>query len=262
MSKNDNVLIVSTQENFFVNGIEFKLKSFGFNGIFVPTDFETLMEYSDQADLIIYYMDEHVYEHVKLHTLFKDMVMVQQKQLILIGEKTEYEVVTRDVSDKYILKWFERPFDMMELMNLVGAYFRGETEVDISQKHILIIDDDVTYMEMLKNWLKDEYLVTLTPSAVKALPYLQRKRMDLVLLDYEMPDMSGPEFLKQLHEAPVNNDIPVMFLTGHGDKESVLNALGQKPVAYMLKTIDNKALHKKLGSFFNSLKNNKKKEED
>ena len=257
MSRRDTALIVSSQENFFVNGIEFKLKSFGFNGIFVPADFETLMEYSDQADLIIYYMDDHVYEHVKLHSLFKDMVIAHNKQLILIGEKTEYEAVTKDVSEKYILQWFERPFDMVELMNLVAAVFRGEISIDVSQKHILIIDDDVTYMEMLKNWLKDEYLVTLTPSAVKALPYLQRKRMDLVLLDYEMPEMSGPEFLKELHAAPVNNDIPVMFLTGHQDKESVLNALGQKPEGYMLKPIDNKTLHKKLGSFFNSRNNAK-----
>ncbi len=250
MSKKDTVLIVSTQENFFVNGIEFKLNSFGFNGIYVPCDFETLMQYSDHADLIIYYMDEHVYEHVKIHTLLKDMVMASGKQIILIGERTEYEAVTRDLSEKYILKWFERPFDMLKLMNLVGAFFRGETSIDISQKHILIIDDDVTYMEMIKNWLKDEYLVTLTPSAVKALPYLQRKRMDLIILDYEMPEMSGPEFLKQLHEAPVNNDIPVVFLTGHQDKESVMNALGQKPDGYLLKTIDNKTLHKKLGSYF------------
>ena len=257
MSKKDTVLIVSTHENFFVNGIVFKLKSFGFEGVYAPADFETLMEYSDLADLIIYYMDEHVYEHVKLHSLFKDLIIAKNKQLILIGENSEYEAVTKDVSEKYILQWFERPFDMLELMNLVGAYFRGETSIDVSQKHILIIDDDVTYMEMLKNWLKDEYLVTLTPSAVKALPYLQRKRMDLILLDYEMPEMSGPDFLKELHEAPVNNDIPVMFLTGHQDKQSVMNALGQKPEGYMLKTIDNKMLHKKLGAFFNSRNNPK-----
>ena len=251
MSVKDTVLIVSTQENFFVNGIEFKLKAAGYKGEFCPAIFDELAMRRDTADLVIYYTDEHVFEHVKLHALLKDMVATQGKQLIVIGEKLEYEAMLGAVSQKYILKWFERPFDMKKLLELVDAYFSGETSaVDTSQKQILIIDDDVTYMEMLKNWLKDEYLVTLTPSALKALPWLTRKRVDLILLDYEMPELSGPEFLKQLHEADVNNDIPVMFLTGHQDRNSVMTALGQKPAGYMLKTIDNKTLHKKLGSFF------------
>ncbi len=250
-NKANSVLIVSTMENFFVNGIEFKLKSIGLNSFYVPAKFDDLAEHREMANLIIYYTDEHVYEHVKLHALLKELVMSGGKQLIVIGERTEYEQVLSGIGEKYILKWFERPFDMNELLNLVGAFSRGEIlSVDTSQKQILIIDDDVTYMEMLKNWLRDEYLVTLTPSATKALPWLSRKRVDLIILDYEMPDLSGPEFLRQLRQQSTNNDIPVMFLTGHQDRESVMTALDQRPVDYMLKTIDNKTLHKKLSSFF------------
>ena len=248
----EKVLIVSSQENFFVRGIELKLKSVGFEGIFVQASFDDLAEYRDQSDLIIYYLDEHVFEHIKLHTLLKELVINDKKQTILIGERNEYEAAIGGIGAKNILKWFERPFDMMELCNLVGAFFRGETKTEETnvQKTIMIIDDDVTYMEMLKNWLRDEYLVILTPSALKALPYLERKRVDLILLDYEMPEISGPEFLKQLRLAEVNSDIPVMFLTGHQDKQSVMTALDQRPSGYMLKTIDNKTLHKKLDSFF------------
>ena len=255
----DMVLIISSQENFFVRGIELKLKAAGYDGMYVHAGFDDLAEHRDHAGLLIYYMDDHVMEHVKLHSLLKELVLKENKQLILIGANTEYEFAAGGIGKKNILHWFERPFEMGELVELVAAFFRGETaQIEVAaQKTIMIIDDDVTYMEMLKNWLKDEYLVTLTPSAVKALPYLQRKRMDLILLDYEMPEMSGPDFLKELHEAPVNNDIPVMFLTGHQDKQSVMNALGQKPEGYMLKTIDNKMLHKKLGAFFNSRNNPK-----
>ncbi len=44
--------------------------------------------------------------------------------------------------------------------------------------------------------------------------------------------------------------IPVMFLTGHGDKDSVLSVVGLSPVDYLLKTIDKETLLKKLDDFF------------
>ena len=44
--------------------------------------------------------------------------------------------------------------------------------------------------------------------------------------------------------------IPVMFLTGHGDRESVLSVVGLSPVDYLLKTIDKDTLLQKLADFF------------
>ena len=48
----------------------------------------------------------------------------------------------------------------------------------------------------------------------------------------------------------VTGQIPVMFLTGHGDKESVLSVVGLSPVDYLLKTIDKNSLLEKLKHFF------------
>ena len=48
------------------------------------------------------------------------------------------------------------------------------------------------------------------------------------------------------------DSIPVMFLTGHGDKESVLSVVGLKPADYLLKTIDKDTLLEKLAAFFKS----------
>ena len=44
--------------------------------------------------------------------------------------------------------------------------------------------------------------------------------------------------------------IPVMFLTGHGDRESVLSVVGLSPADYLLKTIDKPTLLAKLKAFF------------
>jgi len=65
-----------------------------------------------------------------------------------------------------------------------------------------------------------------------------------------MPVADGPQVLSMLKNDSETGQIPVMFLTGHGDKESVLSVVDLKPVDYLLKTIDRDTLLKKLNDFF------------
>ena len=74
--------------------------------------------------------------------------------------------------------------------------------------------------------------------------------MDLVLLDYEMPVTNGPKVLEMLRSESDSGSIPVMFLTGKNDRDSVMSVLDLKPVDYLLKTIDKKSLKAKLDTFF------------
>ena len=71
-----------------------------------------------------------------------------------------------------------------------------------------------------------------------------------MLLDYEMPIANGPQVLSMLKNDAQTEEIPVMFLTGHGDRESVLSVVGLSPVDYLLKTIDKPTLLQKLDDFF------------
>ena len=118
------------------------------------------------------------------------------------------------------------------------------------KKTILIVDDDITYMRTVYEWLKDSYHVGMAASGVQAISYLAKNKADLVLLDYEMPIANGPQVLSMLKNDTETDQIPVMFLTGHGDKESVMSVIGLKPVDYLLKTIDKATLLQKLRDFF------------
>ena len=71
-----------------------------------------------------------------------------------------------------------------------------------------------------------------------------------MLLDYEMPIANGPQVLEMLRADTETGQIPVMFLTGHGDKDSVLSVVGLSPADYLLKTIDKPSLLAKLDEFF------------
>ena len=87
-------------------------------------------------------------------------------------------------------------------------------------------------------------------SGLQAIKWLGKNKADLILLDYEMPVTSGPQVLEMLRSDDDTKDIPVMFLTGKGDKESVMAVLELKPNGYFLKTIGKDELIEKLNEFF------------
>ena len=62
------------------------------------------------------------------------------------------------------------------------------------------------------------------------------KKVDLILLDYEMPVVDGPQVLQMLRQEPATEKIPVIFLTGIGTKEAVSRVMALKPDGYILKT--------------------------
>ena len=110
------------------------------------------------------------------------------------------------------------------------------------KKHILVIDDDIRMLKSLKEQLHDTYEVATALNGKLALKFLETKEIDLILLDYEMPDENGPEVLTKIRENNKLASIPVLFLTGVTEREKIQNALSMKPQGYLLKPIDHEKL--------------------
>ncbi len=64
------------------------------------------------------------------------------------------------------------------------------------QKHVLIIDDNTTNLQIAEKTLKQHYKVTLLISGEQALKFLKKSKPDLILLDIRMPGMDGFETIK------------------------------------------------------------------
>ncbi|MBQ9437537.1 MAG: response regulator, partial [Lachnospiraceae bacterium] len=103
------------------------------------------------------------------------------------------------------------------------------------RKVILLVDDDRDFLSMTRGWLKKLYTVDTAESGEEALRYLKKEKPDLVLLDYAMPGMSGPEVLAMIREDPLLEKTPVVFLTGMEDRESADKAERMNPQGYLLK---------------------------
>lgn len=117
------------------------------------------------------------------------------------------------------------------------------------RKNILIIDDDPVYMKMVHEWLKDDFRVTMTISGRQALDWLKDNTADLILLDYELPVMPGPQILEKIRSGADAKETPVMILTGKNDRESIMRILSLSPADYLLKNIGRDELRSKVHSF-------------
>ena len=110
------------------------------------------------------------------------------------------------------------------------------------KKHILVVDDNPMMLKVIKESPRDEYEVATAISGKIALKFLTNKAVDLILLDYEMPEENGSEVLEKLRQNEATKDIPVIFLTGVNEKAKIQKVLSMKPQGYLLKPIEHDKL--------------------
>jgi len=245
----NKVLIVSTNESFLAKSLKGKLEGTGIKTGFVHDDIKEMEGSAGDADAIVLFMGDERGASAEALVYLKDIVQERECALILIGEQSQCDNIKKTIPGQYITGSFTRPLDIDALIGLIRKYL-DENTGDNRKKNILIVDDDITYMRTVYEWLKDSYHVGMASSGVQAISYLAKNKADLILLDYEMPVADGPQVMSMLKNDSDTGQIPVMFLTGHGDKKSVMSVIGLKPADYLLKTIDKAKLLEKLDSFF------------
>ncbi len=87
--------------------------------------------------------------------------------------------------------------------------------------YIMLIDDDEDMLALTGRWLeKAGYRVSRVTSGKEALSLISEERPDLILLDYAMPGMSGPEVLKEIRSLPQGANIPILYRTGMDDTDA------------------------------------------
>lgn len=91
-------------------------------------------------------------------------------------------------------------------------------------------------------------------SSIAAIKSITVNRPDLILLDYEMPVCDGRQTLEMIRSDKDIADIPVIFLTGRGDMDSVKKVMSLKPEGYLLKTLPEKEIKKTIDDFFEKRK--------
>ena len=116
------------------------------------------------------------------------------------------------------------------------------------QKRILVVDDDQMNLMRTQIILGEDYDVVLADYGIRALHILRDQKIDLVLLDIDMPLMNGMETFEHMKEFAA--DIPVIFLTASGEVEDVVGALLLGAVDYLKKPYRPQELIKRVAQEF------------
>src|ERR671922_2740635 len=107
------------------------------------------------------------------------------------------------------------------------------------QNRLLIVDDNEMNRDMLARRLaRNGYVVDVAENAQQLMQRAKQNVVDLVLLDIEMPDISGLQALKALREGYSPIQLPIIMVTAKSQSEDIVKALNLGANDYLTKPID------------------------
>ncbi len=248
-----NVLIISLKEGVLLRGVNRKLQNCGIHSTYIGTDVSTIETFKDKTDVYIIILTENIRDLKKSINTIKDTTDKMDKTVIVIGSKFETAEMRKAFPSLHVSAWYEKTVDLERLRNYIDDELKRKAEYETdkeNKKNILLVDDDPTYSRMVREWLKDSYHVSIVTSGIQAIKYLVNNKVDLIFLDYEMPITNGPQVFEMLRSEPSTEDVPIVFLTGVGDKENVMKVMSLGPDGYILKTKTGQDLIDYLNDFF------------
>lgn len=246
------ILVVSDRINgFFANSVCAELEKKGLIITRAGIDNEILLDLIKDSKVVLALLSDDFDAHSIFASSLAKKCFEFNKKLIAFGSNDKISDIKSIWTDDSFIAAFTRPMDNGTMVDRFKVLLEkleriGDSKV---QKHILVVDDSGPMLRTIMRWLEGKYRVSLANSAANAAVALEKEIPDLILLDYEMPEKSGAEFLKEIRENEQYQDIPVIFLTAKNDTDSVREVLALKPQGYILKTEGAKAVEK-IDSFF------------
>jgi len=120
----------------------------------------------------------------------------------------------------------------------------------IEALRVLVVDDDHYMRKVVRTMLAAIGVKTMfeAPDGAAGLESIRQNNPDLVIVDWEMPMIDGAQFVRMVRspgEFP-SPDVPIIMLSGHGDRWRVVEAARIGAHEYLLKPVSTKALYDRI----------------
>ena len=252
----NSVLIIGDNLNFMAQAMIRILKNNGYVVYTCGFNIDSIHEKANDAGVFILYLDGVSFTD---KTVFKYIQDLSSNRIVCaIGKPNEYKEFYKVYPKERVNIEMPHPANVMILVDQLRRErtLSDESVNSEKQRKILLVDDDSTFLEVSSGWLKKygKYDVSIVNSGPHAIDYLDKYTPDLILLDYEMPMMDGPAVLSKLRQNERTRNIPVFFLTGKNDRDSIMKVMMMRPNGYLLKTLDQQQLVSRVNDFFISQK--------
>ena len=246
-------MIISHGSAFMTNALVNSLKKTGFVTFVVEPDIKQIGQRRKDTDIYLLYAGEFIFDAADVLVYLKDVCAEEEKPLCIVGYDKELTEIRNTVPTQYISRDFKRPFDMKDLTSALVSLAEADEERK-KGRHILLVDDDPTFLKMMQDWLSMKYNITSVRSGMQAITYIANHKPDLILLDYDMPITPGPQVMEMIRSEHNAAEIPIIFLTGKSDRESVMTVMALKPQGYLLKTMGKEEIVEAVDHFFETKK--------
>ncbi len=181
--------------------------------------------------------------HVVIQRLRMEPALMRTPCLLLTGStQSETEILGLESgADGYLAKNVELDLVAARLR----ALLRGRSDSDsqrsirVYASRVLIVDDSITFLMTLSDALRESgYEVIAANSGEEALRFIAAQAVDAVLLDLQMPGLSGVETCQKIKSVTTWRGTPVLIFTGREDRETMVHCLNAGADDYIVKSDD------------------------
>ena len=243
-----NIMLVSEAKSFLLASMQEQLEAMGHTVYTVDADIDALSKAPTPVDSVLIYTGDELVANQKVLVYLRDKALEEDQTVFLCGAEDEIGEIEHIIPKSMAKSVFFRPSDVKKLTHEVNEILKELSRTE--RKKVLVVDDSGAMLRSAKSWLEEKYQVILANSGMMAIKYLTMNRPDLVLLDYEMPVCDGRQVLEMIRGDSDFHDVPVIFLTGKDDRESVMNVMALKPDGYLLKTLPPETIVQSVDDFF------------
>lgn len=247
------ITIISHGAAFMTNALTANLNKSGFEADVTEPDIGSIGKLRGGTDIYLLYAGDYIFDSADVLVYLKDICAEDEKPLCIVGYDKELTEIKNIIPERFISASFARPFDMKDLTASLTSLAKADEERK-KGRHILLVDDDAVFLKMMQDWLSMKYNITSVRSGMQAITYIATHKPDLILLDYDMPITPGPQVMEMIRSEHNAAEIPIIFLTGKSDRESVMTVMALKPQGYLLKSMSKEEIVEAVDHFFETKK--------
>ena len=219
-NENFNILIVE-DSRVINNTLTARLKALNFN-CFQSYDLEKAREILKNNEFTLVILDLHLPDGEGEDLI--DEIKEANKETKIVIFTSENDLLRRDELFRlgildYLLKGKNANLTVKEILNIVES-------IQINPNYtLLIVDDSRVIRKMMRNILFScGYTILEAKNGTEAIEIVEREEVDLMLLDMQMPDMSGLDALRQIKRNEDNFNLPVFMISSTLDIEVMRDA--------------------------------------
>ena len=246
------ILFILEKSSMVANALIRGLEEASFTVVRTRPDVAEISRVEDRPEIWLFFLqgaDNPLMTDVLFY--IREQVEEHGVRLFAVGTPRELDEMLWGLPADSLAGTFARPFLMNELIErCTMEATEAAEEPPAERRRVLVVDDDTVMLQSLKELLSSSYRVYTANSGMNAIQMLVNTEVDLILLDYEMPVVKGPQVFEMLQSEPHTKDIPVMFLTAKNDKESIMTVLNLGPVNYLLKSLPQAEILERIHAFF------------